>query len=81
MYEYFDIDLSTATFEWDERKEKINFTKHGIHFKTATRVFRDPHKLIREDEEHWEELRYNVLGKVEKVYFVVCVFKEEIRLD
>ena len=48
MYEYFD--LNQASFEWDERKDQINFAKHGIHFKTAVNVFLDPNKLIREDE-------------------------------
>ena len=43
---------------------------------TAARVFLDPHKLIREDTEHPEEQRYDVLGKVGKVLFVVCTFRE-----
>ena len=33
--------------------------------------------LVREDEEHPEELRYDILGKVGKVLFVVCAFREE----
>ena len=76
MDEFFEMDLSTASFEWDEVKDQHNFTKHGIHFRTAARVFMDPYKLIREDEEHPQELRYDVLGRVEKILFVVCVFKE-----
>ena len=77
MYEYFDFDLSKASFEWDEGKDRINFTKHGIHIRTAAKVFLDPNKLIREDEEHPEEQRYDVLGKVGKILFVVCAFREE----
>ena len=77
MYEYFDFDLSTASFEWDEEKDQINFAKHGIHFRTAARVFLDPNKLIREDEEHPEEERFDILGKVGKILFVVCAFREE----
>ena len=77
MYEYFDFDLNQASFEWDERKDRINFAKYGIHFMTAVRVFSDPNELIREDEEHPEELRYDILGKIGKVLFVVCAFKEE----
>lgn len=75
MYEYFDFDYENASFEWNDDKEEQNYKKHGIHFKTAAKVFKDPHKLIREDEEHPEE-RYDVLGKVGKLLFVVCVFKE-----
>ena len=77
MYEFFDFDIDNASFEWDEEKDRINFAKHGIHFKTAARVFLDPNKLIREDEEHPEELRYDILGKVRKVLFVVCAFREQ----
>ncbi len=77
MYHYFEFDLTNASFEWDEEKDRINFVKHGIHFKTAAKVFLDPQKLIREDEEHPEELRYDILGKVGKILFVVCVFKQD----
>lgn len=76
MYEYFEFDLENASFEWDEEKERINFRKHGIHFATAAKVFLDPYKLIREDEEHPQEVRYDILGKVGKVLFVVCAFRE-----
>ncbi len=77
MYESFEFDLDQASFEWDEEKERINFIKHGIHFKTAARVFLDLNKLIREDIEHPEEPRYDILGKVGKVLFVVCAFREQ----
>ena len=52
MYERFEFDLSNASFDWDDDKDKINFTKHGVHFRTAVKVFLDPHKFIQEDEEH-----------------------------
>ena len=77
MFEYFDIDLTKASFEWDEEKDRINFMKHGIHFRTAVKVFLDPNKLIREDEEHSEELRYDILGRVGKILFVVCAFRDQ----
>ncbi len=77
MYDFFDFDIDNASFEWDEEKDQTNFAKHGIHFKTAARVFLDPNKLIREDEEHPEELRYDILGKVKRVLFVVCAFREQ----
>ena len=74
MYEYFDFDFENAEFEWDDEKESTNFRKHGIHFKTAAKVFLDPNKLIRVDEEHTSEQRFDVLGKVGKILFVVCAF-------
>ena len=39
MYDYFDIEPENINFEWDEEKDRINFKKHGIHFKTAIKVF------------------------------------------
>ena len=77
MLGHFDLDLTNASFEWDEEKDRINFMKHGIHFRTAAKVFLDPNKLIREDEEHREELRYDILGKVGKILFVVCAFRDQ----
>jgi uncharacterized DUF497 family protein len=76
MYEYFDFDYENAMFDWDDVKEELNFRKHGIHFLTAAKVFLDPQKLIRADEEHTAEERYNILGKVGKILFVVCAFEE-----
>jgi hypothetical protein len=32
--------------------------------------------MIREDEEHPEELRYDILGRVGKILFVVCAFRD-----
>ena len=31
--------------------------------------------MIREDAEHPEELRYDILGRVGKILFVVCAFR------
>ena len=77
MYEYFDFDYESAVFEWDDEKAAVNFTKHGVRFETAAKAFADKHKLIRLDEEHPEEERYDVLGSVGKVLFVVCAFYED----
>jgi hypothetical protein len=77
MYESFNLDYDNVEFEWDDIKEEQNFIKHGIHFSTAAKVFLDPNKLIREDEEHPMEERYDILGKVGRVLFVVCVFEKD----
>ena len=34
-------------FEWDSEKAKINKIKHGISFKTATKVFDDENRIER----------------------------------
>ncbi len=51
-------------FEWDENKEKINITKHGIDFRAAATVFLDERKIddIYDHLHSQDEDRYIVLG-------------------
>lgn len=65
------MDIS---FEWDNDKDIINQKIHGISFDMAKFVFNDPYKLIRVDDSvsnNSIEDRYQVLGKVGKVLFVI----------
>ena len=77
MYEREEFDFEKLVFEWDENKNHANMVKHGIRFSTAVKVFKDPNLLIREDEWHTDELRYNILGSIGKILFVVCMFKSD----
>jgi len=61
-------------FEWDEIKNETNIKKHdGISFKIAARVFLDSKRREKYDEQHstLEEQRWNAIGLVEDVLFVV----------
>jgi uncharacterized protein len=50
-------------FDWDERKNRGNRTKHGVWFEEAHSVFRDPHARLFDDPEHSEEEdRFILLG-------------------
>jgi len=64
------------------KKNKINFAKHGIDFETAMLVFNDLQRIEIYDMEHSkEEDRYNTIGMVNDVIFVVYTErKENIRL-
>ena len=42
----------TVHFEWDEKKNRQNQTKHGVAFEWAQYVFADPHRVIAEDLSH-----------------------------
>ena len=49
------------TFEWDENKNRINKTKHGVDFETAATVFNDPLLASRiervvDGEERWQSI-------------------------
>ena len=62
------------TFEWDENKERLNQKNHdGISFEYAARVFLDSKRIEMLDENHSDESeeRYNVIGCVERILFVV----------
>lgn len=55
----------SANFEWDEQKDRINCTKHGVSFFEAQQAFLDRHRVIAEDLEHSDqETRYYCFGKV-----------------
>lgn len=73
------------TFEWDVRKSRINQRKHdGISFEMAARVFLDNKRLDVLDEIHSSatEERWNAIGMVEEVLFVVYTERvgERIRI-
>lgn len=45
------------SFEWDDKKDRENQSKHRVSFKTAQYAFSDPKRIIAEDLEHGEEER------------------------
>lgn len=69
-------------FEWDENKNKLNLIKHGIDFETAMLVFNDLQRIEIYDTEHSiHEDRYNTIGMVNDVLFVVYTErKQNVRL-
>jgi len=65
-------------FEWDDNKNKANISAHGINFEAAKYVWNDPLRLIRYDDSHSDnEDRYQILGRVGKVLFVVFTENKE----
>ena len=62
-----------SEFEFDPEKDALNRKKHGIAFSTAALVFSDPMRLERLDDSvgNTGEERWQTLGKVRKVIFVV----------
>lgn len=50
-------------FDWDPNKERVNIRKHGLSFRQAASVFRDPNQLSVFDEGQSEkEDRWITLG-------------------
>ncbi len=59
-------------FEWDEDKAALNLKKHGVRFETAALVFNDENRIEFYDSAHsLLEDRYNTIGKVDEILFVV----------
>ena len=52
-------------FEWDEFKHEVNRRKHGTDFRTAAKVFLDPHVIEFDDRDPSGELRHNAIGLVD----------------
>lgn len=57
--------MSKVRFEWDEKKNKENITKHGVPFEVAQYAFADSNRVIAKDLGHSEEeKRYYCFGRV-----------------
>ncbi|MCF6203960.1 MAG: BrnT family toxin [Methylococcaceae bacterium] len=72
--------MDKLEFEWDNIKEKINISKHGVSFDEAQTAFYDEYALQFFDPEHSEsEDRFLLLGTSFKLKtLVVChCFREE----
>lgn len=65
---------------WDPVKNEINKAEHHISFEVAQYVFADPNRLERydrSDNNDSEEERYQTLGLVGRVLFVVYTERQE----
>lgn len=69
-------------FEWDEEKAAANLRKHRIDFRDAALVFEDENYIEYYDRgSSVFEDRYNVIGKVDDILFVVYTGRgERIRI-
>jgi uncharacterized DUF497 family protein len=77
---YYKI-MKTQTVVWDSEKDIINRREHNIGFDIARLVFGDPHRIERIDRSEGNtsgEERWQTLGKVGKVLFVVYTKRGEI---
>ena len=61
-------------FEWDEKKNRNNRSKHGIWFEEAQTVFDAPHSRVFVDPEHSEEEeRFIIIGMSSAARLVVVI--------
>jgi hypothetical protein len=63
-------------FEWDTAKERANRKKQGVDFRTAAKVFLDPHVIEFDDFGTADELRFNAIGLVDgRMLFVTYTMR------
>jgi uncharacterized protein len=76
--------MQSKRIVWDEKKNKINHTKHRIGFEESADVFFDTLALTVEDAEHsWNEFRFITIGKTKTQKLLVVFYtetEEEIRI-
>ena len=72
--------MTTRVFEIDPEKASENWAKHKVRLQTAALVFADPLRVERRDDSEGNtagEERWQTLGKVDKVLFVVYTERGE----
>ena len=76
--------MQSKRIVWDEKKNKINRTKHQISFEEAAVVFFDSLALTVSDSEHsWYEFRFITIGETKTQKMIVVFYTEtedEIRI-
>jgi uncharacterized protein len=66
------VMYNAMLFEWDAEKNRTNQTKHsGVDFETASRVFADPHLILRKDRVIDGEQRWHAIGGVLRAVLLV----------
>jgi|SRR3989344_7571580 len=58
-------------FEWDEKKNKKNFEKHGIKFTEAVEIFKNFHFSKIDTRKRYGEQRTISIGTLENIVIVV----------
>ena len=68
------MSRTTVDFDWDPKKARSNLEKHGVSFRLAASVFRDPLALTIFDDDHSErEERWVTLGRAESEQTLLVV--------
>jgi uncharacterized DUF497 family protein len=72
--------MEGAKFDWDNKKNRENRSKHGVSFAEAQRAFLDSHRVIAEDVNHSsEEDRFYCVGKVDdKIITVRFTYRDDV---
>lgn len=71
------IDTNFVIFQWDAKKAASNLKKHGIDFREAATVFKDPLSITFPDPNHSElEQRFLTIGQSVRARILVIAHTE-----
>jgi len=71
-------EIDGLLVEWDSKKAAINKQKHGVSFEDAALVFADENLIVFRDDKHsQDEERWQAIGMVEDILFVVYTERVE----
>ena len=71
-------EIDGLLVEWDSKKAAINKQKHGVSFEDAALVFADENLIVFRDDKHsQDEERWQAIGMVENILFVVYTERVE----
>ena len=65
--------MTEFEFEWNPAKDAANQRKHGIAFRDAALVFRDPFQMSDMERIEGGEYRWQTIGRVKEATFLVVV--------
>ena len=72
--------MESFEFEWDEKKNQTNISKHGISFEEAALVFTDESReTIADNRKDYGEQREIVIGKAnihDEIYIITVIYTE-----
>jgi uncharacterized DUF497 family protein len=67
-------------FEWDERKNQSNITKHGFDFADAYRIFNLPMLVYIDERQDYSEERYIGIGLLDGRVIVVVYTEPDVNI-
>jgi hypothetical protein len=70
---YYNRDVSKFQFEWDPEKDAINQRKHGVSFREAAQIFRNPLFICWKDRIQDGEERWQACGEVEGLSLLIVL--------
>jgi len=60
-------------FEWNDKKNKINFEKHGISFEEASHIFDGDILTWQDTRKDYQEIRQISVGSLGEILVIIVV--------